>query len=122
MSNISGFHQEDFSVHSSNHFSTAFVNEVSSNASEQSVVRKPHAPTAEAKKAGNFNNDARETPRASFQRAEPAQYKKYSRNSQPAAYGFVILFQESWVFETCTGSQEIQQLWQAEALFQHKKT
>ena len=38
------------------------------------------------------------------------------------AHGFVIFLQESWMIKTCTGSQEVQQLWQTEAIFQHKKT
>ena len=38
---------------------------------------------------------------------------------KPVAYGFVIPFQESWRIKTVTGSQELQQLGQTEALFQH---
>ena len=61
-----------------------------------------------------------------FQRAEPAEYSKNCRISRYTlgkcvAYGIVLLFQESWVIKTCTGSQEVQQLWQTEAIFQHKK-
>ena len=41
---------------------------------------------------------------------------------KPVAHGFVIFLQESWMNKTCTDSQEIQQqLWQTEAIFQHKK-
>ena len=40
---------------------------------------------------------------------------------KPVAYRFVILFHESWMIKTCTGSQEVQQLLQTEAIFQHKK-
>ena len=39
----------------------------------------------------------------------------------PVAFGFVIFLQESWMNKTCTGSQEVQQLWQTEAILQHKK-
>ena len=46
-----------------NYFSSAFVNETSSNVSEKIVVRKSLAPKAEAKNAGSANNDADETPR-----------------------------------------------------------
>ena len=31
---------------------------------------------------------------------------------KPVAQGFVVFLQESWMVETCTGSQEVQQLWQ----------
>ena len=41
---------------------------------------------------------------------------------KPVAHGFVIFFQESWMIKTRTGSQEVQQLWQTEAIFQHKKS
>ena len=41
---------------------------------------------------------------------------------KPVAYGFVVLFQERWVIKTFTGSQEVQQLLQTEAIFQYKKT
>ena len=37
------------------------------------------------------------------------------------AYGFVILFQESWMIKTCAGSQEVQQPRQTETIFQQKK-
>ena len=40
---------------------------------------------------------------------------------KPVAYGFVVIFEESWVIKTCTESQEVQQLWQTKAIFQHKK-
>ena len=33
-----------------------------------------------------------------------------------------MFLQESWMIKTCTGSQEVRQLWQIEAVFQHKKT
>ena len=38
------------------------------------------------------------------------------------AHGFVIFRQESWMIKTCTDSQEVQQLWQTEAIVQHKNT
>ena len=41
---------------------------------------------------------------------------------KPVAHEIVIFLQESWIIKTCTGSQELQQLWQTEAIFQHKKT
>ena len=41
---------------------------------------------------------------------------------KPVAHGFVIFLQESWMIKTCTGSQEVQQLWQTVAIFQHIKT
>ena len=41
--------------------------------------------------------------------------------SKPVAYGFVIFFQESRMIKACTGSQEVQQLWQTEAILQHEK-
>ena len=34
---------------------------------------------------------------------------------------FVIFLQESCMIKTCTGSREVQQLWQTEAIFQHMK-
>ena len=40
---------------------------------------------------------------------------------EPVAYGFVILFQNSWMIKTCTCFQEVQHLWQTEAIFKHKK-
>ena len=46
-----------------NHFSSAFVNETTSNVSEKIVVRKSLAPKAEAKNAGSANNDEDDTPR-----------------------------------------------------------
>ena len=60
------------------------------------------------------------------ERAEPTESSKYCRSSpytfgKPVAYGFVIFFQENWMIKTCTGSQEVQQLWLTEAIFQHKK-
>ena len=60
------------------------------------------------------------------QRAEPAQYSKYrqihvTHFGKAVAYGFVMLSQESWMIKTCTGCQEVQQLWQTEAIFQHIK-
>ena len=60
------------------------------------------------------------------QQAEPAEYSKYRRSSRytiwkAVAHGFVIFLQESWMIKTYTGSQEVQQLWQTEAIFQHKK-
>ena len=62
-----------------------------------------------------------------FQRAKPAEYLKYCRSSHYAPWKarrvrFFIVFQESWMNKTSTGSQEVQQLWQTEAIFQHKKT
>ena len=59
------------------------------------------------------------------QPAEPAEYSKYRRCLRYTlwrAYGFVILDQESWMIKTSTGSQEVQQLYQTEAIFQHEKT
>ena len=63
-----------------------------------------------------------------FQQAEPAEYSKNCRSSRytlwkvrRARFGFVIFLQERWMIKTCTGSQEVQQLWQTEAIFQHKK-
>ena len=47
-------------------------------------------------------------------------HNTHSRKS--VAYDFVILSQESWMIKTCTGSQEVQKLWQTEAIFQHKNT
>ena len=41
---------------------------------------------------------------------------------KPVAHGFVIFLQESWMIKTCTGSQEVQQLWQTVGIFQHIKT
>ena len=41
---------------------------------------------------------------------------------KPVAHGFVIFLQESLMIKTCSGSQGVQQLWQTEAIFQHKKT
>ena len=41
---------------------------------------------------------------------------------KPVAYDFNILFQQSWMNKTHTGSQEVQHFWQTEANFQHKKT
>ena len=32
-----------------------------------------------------------------------------------------MLLQESWLIKTCTGSQDVQQLWHTEAIFQHQK-
>ena len=62
-----------------------------------------------------------------FQRAEPAEYSKYRRSLHNTLWKarrvrFCLLFQESWMIKTCTGSQEVQQLWQTEAIFQHEKT
>ena len=58
------------------------MNETFSKVSEKIVVRKSLAPKAEAKKAGNPNIDANETPRPPFQRAEPAEYSNYRRSSR----------------------------------------
>ena len=60
-----------------------------------------------------------------FQRAEPAENSKnvevhVTHFEMPVAYGFVMLFQESWVIKTCTDSQEVQ-FWQTEAFFNIKK-
>ena len=60
------------------------------------------------------------------QQAEPTESSKYRRIhvthfGKPVAYGFVILFQESWMINTCPGSQEVQQHWQTDAFFQHKQ-
>ena len=41
---------------------------------------------------------------------------------KPVACGFVILFQRSWMIKTCTGSQDVKQRWQIEAIFQYEKT
>ena len=49
-----------------NHFSSAFVNETSSNVSEKIFVRKSLALKAEAKKAGSGNNDADDTPKPPY--------------------------------------------------------
>ena len=38
------------------------------------------------------------------------------------AHGFVIFLLERWMIKTCTGSQEVQQLWQTEAIFNIKKS
>ena len=58
-----------------------------------------------------------------FQWSEPAEYSKFTTHfGKPLAYGFVILFLYSWINETRTGSRKGQQLWQTEAIFQHKKT
>ena len=38
------------------------------------------------------------------------------------SFCFVILFQGSWMNKTPTGSEEVQQSWQTEAIFQHKET
>ena len=40
---------------------------------------------------------------------------------EPVTYRFVILFQESWIIKAYTGSLEVQQFWQTEAIFQHEK-
>ena len=61
------------------------------------------------------------------QRAEPAEYSKYRRSSRftpwkASRVRFCHFFQESWMIKTFNGSQEVQQLWQTEAIFQHKKT
>ena len=62
-----------------------------------------------------------------FQRAEPAEYSKcvevhVTHYGKPVASGFVLLFQENWMIKSSTGSQEVEQLWQTEAIFQHDKT
>ena len=41
---------------------------------------------------------------------------------ESVVYGFVILFQESWMIRTCTGSHETQQLWQIEPIYHYEKT
>ena len=110
-----------------NHFSSAFVNETSSNVSEKIVVRKSLAPQAETKTAGSANNDADDTSRPPISAGRASWVLEYvevhvTHFGKPVAYGFVILSQESWVNKTCTGSQEVQQLWQTEAIFQHRKT
>ena len=62
------------------------------------------------------------------QQAEPAEYSKYRRSSQYTLWKARrarfchISPTESWMIKTCTGSEEIQQLRQVEAIFQHKKT
>ena len=68
-SNVSGFHRENFPVHSSNssHFSSALVTETSWNGSHKNVARKPLAPKAEAEKAWSANNVADETATCLFQ-------------------------------------------------------
>ena len=58
-----------------------------------------------------------------FQRAEPTEYSKFRQLNvthfgKPVAYGFTIFSRESWMINTCTGSQEVQQLWQTEAILQ----
>ena len=69
---------------------------------------------------GNANNDADETQcqlsTRNIVEICVAQFRK------AVAYGFVILFQENWMIKTCSGSQEVQQLWQTEAILQNKKT
>ena len=61
------------------------------------------------------------------QQTEPAEYSKYRRSSRYTLWKarrarFCHVFQESWMIKTCSGSQEVQQLWQTEVIFQHKKT
>ena len=61
-SKFSGFHREDFSVHSSNSaYSPALW--WTKQVSEKMVMRKSLAPEAEDKKEGSANKDAVETPR-----------------------------------------------------------
>ena len=61
------------------------------------------------------------------QRAEPAESSKYCRSSryklgEARRVRVCHFFQENWMNKTCTGSQEVQQFWQTEAIFQHKKS
>ena len=97
------------------------MNETSSNVSEKNVVRKSLAPKAEAKKAGSANNDADETPRPPQLSTRNTVEVHVTHFGKPVAHGFFIFLQESWMIKTCTGSQEVQQFWQTEAIFQHKK-
>ena len=40
---------------------------------------------------------------------------------KPVMYGFFLHSQKSWMIKTSTGSQEVQQLRQTDASFQHQK-
>ena len=60
------------------------------------------------------------------ERAEPAEYTKYYRSSRytlwkDSCVRFCYTFlRELWrMIKTCTGSQEVQQLWHTGAIFQH---
>ena len=59
-----------------------------------------------------------------FQRAEPAEYSKYRRSSRYTFWkGCRVRFCHTFPRELgdCTGSQEVQQLWQTKATFQDKE-
>ena len=106
-----------------NHFSSAFVNETPSNVSKKIVKKKSFAPKAEARMSESAYNDADETLDHPPQRAEPVESPKNCRSSRYTLWKTRrVLFQENWMIKTCTGYQEVQQLWQTEAIFQHKKT
>ena len=99
------------------------MKQTSSEDSEKYVVRKSLAPTDEVKEAGSANNVENEIPRPPIS----GQSQLNTRNivedhvihfGKPVAHSFVLLFQESWMIKTSTGSEEFQQLWQTEAMFQ----
>ena len=81
------------------------------------------APKAEAKEAESANNDADETPRPpiSAGRASTRNIVEIhvTHLGKPIGYGFVVRFQRNWMIKTCISSQEVQQLWQTDAIFQH---
>ena len=61
------------------------------------------------------------------QQAEPAEYSKYCRSSRYTLWKarrarFCHISSRELDDKTCTGSQEVQQHWQTEAIFQHKKS
>ena len=60
-----------------------------------------------------------------FQRAKPAGFRNivevHNTHFGKPSRTIFFLFQKSWMFKTCTGSQEKQQFWQTEAIFRHTK-
>ena len=86
-------------------------------------MRKSLAPKAEARKPGSANNDAIETPKTTHLSRQSQLSTQnivevhVTHLGKPVAHDFVIFLQESWMIKTGTGSQEVQQLWQTEAIF-----
>ena len=61
-----------------------------------------------------------------IERAGPAEYSKCCRSSRytlrkARRLRFCNTFPRNWMTGTCTGSREVQELWQTEAIFQHLK-